>query len=220
MIYILYRHTYNSGIGKNRPKWFSYEKCLNNLLETIKYNSNVSFHMIFDGKYTDPLPQRVDKLIEFIGGSDQVSFNYTWNYAKNLNIADNDLVYFLENDYMHTPDWYDKIIDLFNTYNINGYVSLYDHLDKYTSMYSDLMSQIYMTKTSHWRTVPSTCGSFIINKKILDEDYDVHVNYYGDHHKFIWLGEKKSRLIITPIPSLSTHCEVEWLAPIIDWGKI
>ena len=36
MIHIIYRHTSNaSGIGKNRPYWFSYEKSLNNILSTI-----------------------------------------------------------------------------------------------------------------------------------------------------------------------------------------
>jgi hypothetical protein len=175
--------------------------------------------MLFDGKNNIVHP-RIDKIVEFVGGSDQKSFNYAWEYARELNIENNDLVYFLENDYLHVTGWQDRVLEVFSTYDINGYVSLYDHLDKYTEMYMDLVSQIYVTKSSHWRTVPSTCGSFIINKKILNEDYDVHVGYYGDHHKFIWLGENRSRLVLTPIPSLSTHCEIEWMSPIIDWSNM
>jgi len=127
----------------------------------------------------------------------------------------------LENDYLHVDDWYEKIIDIFETYNIDGYVSLYDHLDKYIDpAYNDLVSQIYITKSSHWRTVPSTCGSFVVNKRTLDNDYDIHTSFYSDHDKFIWLGQNRNRLILSPIPSLSTHCSHKFMAPLIDWNKI
>lgn len=220
MIHILYRHTQNiSGIGKERPQGFAYEKCLINILNTIKNNADVMFHLIYDGTYSGS-HSRIDNVVNFNGGSDKASFFYTWQYAKSLNIQDKDLVYFLENDYFHVENWYDKVIELFQAYDINGYVSLYDHLDKYTlDMYSDLQSQIYVTNSSHWRTTPSTCGSFVITKKILLEDYDVHTTYYSDHDKFIWLGNNRGRLILSPMPSLSTHCDY-FMAPIINWKNI
>jgi hypothetical protein len=68
--------------------------------------------------------------------------------------------------------------------------------------------------------VPSTCWSFVINKKTLDEDFDVHSSYYGDHDKFIWLGQNRNRIILSPIPSLSTHCVRNFMAPLIKWNKI
>lgn len=221
MLHILYRGTSHvSGTSHNRPKGFDYNKCLNNILLTIKNNSDVVFHLLWDGKYKDNHP-RIDKVIEFEGGSDKESFFYTWRYAKSLNIGEKDLIYFLENDYLHVENWYEKIIDIFETYDINGYVSLYDHLDKYTDpTYGNLVSQIYITKSSHWRTTPSTCGSFIVNKKILNDDYDIHTSFYSDHDKFIWLGQNRNRLIISPIPSLSTHCVDKFMAPIINWNEI
>lgn len=220
MLHILYRGTSNaSGGSKGRPEGFSYDKCLENVLSTIKDNHDVIFHLLWDGKYEGNY-SRIDKIIEFEGGSDKNSFFYTWHYAKNLDLTENDLVYFLENDYLHVNDWYDKILDIFSTYDINGYVSLYDHLDKYLPDYSDLTSQIYITKSSHWRTVPSTCGSFVVNKKTLDNDYDIHTSFYSDHDKFIWLGENRDRIILSPIPSLSTHCVEQFMAPIINWKQI
>jgi hypothetical protein len=219
MIHILYRHTSNiSGVGKNRPNWFSYDKCLNNILDTIEENELVQFHLLYDGKcnITD---KRIHNTVEFLGGSDLNSFHYAWNYAKQLNLNEKDLIYFLENDYMHVPGWIDKVIDLYKEFNISGYVSLYDHLDKYTlSIYNDLQSQIYITNTSHWRTTPSTCGSFIVNVQTLNEDFDIHTSFPGDHNKFLYLGQNRDRIIISPIPSLSTHCEIEYLAPLINWG--
>lgn len=218
MIHILYRHTEHvTGVGKNRPEWFSFENSLNNILKTIKDRKDVKFHLMYDGKYTGSF----ENTIEFEGGSDFASFKYCWDYAKELPLEDKDLVYFCENDYLHVDGWVDKILDIYSIFDIPGYVSLYDHRDKYIlPQYSDLQSQIYVTKTSHWRTVPSTCGSFVVNKKILLEDYDVHTSFYSDHDKFLELGKTKNRIILSPIPSLSTHCEVEWLSPIINWKNI
>ena len=218
MIHILYRHTENiSGIGKSRPDWFSYDTCLNNILDSINGNENVKLHLLYDGKCTIQ-DSRIHTIQEFVGGSDKQSFFYAWNYAKNLDLNDSDLVYFLENDYMHVDDWCTKILDLYASFDVPGYVALYDHLDKYSlPIYENLQSSVYVTNTSHWRTVPSTCGSFIVNKQILHEDYDVHTTFYSDHDKFIQLGTTRGRIIISPIPSLSTHCENDFLAPLINW---
>ena len=221
MIHILYRHTQHaSGKGKNRPEWFSYENSLNNILKTIENRNDIIFHLMYDGEYTGN-DSRIHNVVEFTGGSDKASFFYTWDYAKSLELQDKDLVYFCENDYIHVNGWVDKIQDLFNTFNVPGYVSLYDHGDKYIlPQYSDLKSQIYVTSTSHWRTTPSTCGSFIVSKQILLEDHDVHTTFYSDHDKFIELEKSRNRIIISPIPSLSTHCEVEWLSPVINWKNV
>ena len=219
MIHILYRHTEHiSGVGKQRPPEFTYNKCLNNILNTIEGNEDITFHLLYDGKCTIK-DDRIHQVVEFTGGSDKDSFYYTWHYAKNLSLQGKDLVYFLENDYLHLPGWYEKVIDLYSSFNVPGYVTLYDHLDKYTlEMYSELQSQIYVTKSSHWRTVPSTCGSFIINKQILEEDYDIHTSMCSDHDKFIHLGNTRNRIVINPIPGLSTHCESQFMTPVVDWS--
>ena len=87
-------------------------------------------------------------------------------------------------------------------------------------MYDDLVSKVFTTTKHHWRTTPSTCGSFIINKKIFEEDYNEHITINGDHDKFIYLAQTKNRHILTPIPGLSTHCMEFLLSPTIDWEKI
>jgi hypothetical protein len=219
MIHILYRHTSNiSGIGKNRPNWFSYEKSLNNILSTIQNIDFIKFHLLYDGIFEDSI-SRIDHIENFSGGSDIISFHYAWNYAKNLTLQDDDLIYFLENDYIHIDNWYSKILELYNTHK-NIYTTLYDHPDKYEIGYQHLRPKLIKTSSHHWRTTPSTCGSFMISKQILIEDYDIHTSSSEDHNKFIWLGENRNRILISPIPSLSTHCEAEHLAPAIDWSSI
>jgi hypothetical protein len=224
-IHIFYRH-YNvspfSLTNPSRPQGFSYEKSFNNLLETIRGYPNVELTVMMDGNKQNTFLEKYDvKVYEFKGGSDSTSFFQTVKYAKNKTINSNDLIYFLENDYLHMFGWIEKVIELFSTFKGLSYVSLYDHNDKYfLPIYKNLLSQIITTKTHHWRTTPSTCGSFIISKQILDEDYDILSTMEGDHNKFLWLNQNRKRSVITPIPGLSTHCMKDLMSPTIDWEKI
>ena len=42
----------------------------------------------------------------------------------------------------------------------------------------------------------------------------------GDHNKWVYLQEHKSRFLLSPIPGLSTHCMDGLLSPTIEWNKI
>lgn len=223
MIHIFYRHYNIEGTDyRGRPSWFNFENCFKNLLETIK-DKDVNLHIVFDGKIENNWifnykNQYTSHEIEANG--DQKSFWKTWEIAKNTKIGENDLIYFLENDYLHEKNWVDKINELFDNYNLLHYVSLYDHNDKYFPNYADLVSKIITTNTHHWRTSPSTCGSFIIKKQLFELDYDIHTTTRGDHNKFIDLYNQRQRLVITPIPGLSTHCMQGLLSPTINWENI
>ena len=221
MIYIFYRHYNISGNDfKNRPNWFDYEKCFVNLLKTTQ-NKNVELHIVFDGSVKDNFIEKYKDqytLHEIKAGNDQSSFFQTWNIAKDIPMEPTDLVYFVENDYLHVDGWVDIITELFSTYKLSHYVSLYDHNDKYfLPMYDELVSRIFTTENHHWRTTPSTCGSFIITRELFDQDYDIHTSVSGDHNKFLQLGEERNRLVITPLPGLSTHCMEGLMSPTIKW---
>lgn len=225
-IHIFYRH-YNvegsNSANKDRPRWFDFECCFVNLLDTIQ-NKNVDVHVIMDGDVEKNFIKKYKnnyKLHAINAGSDQASFWKTWEIAKQTDIGDNDLIYFLENDYLHLTGWVDKTIELFSTYSNLNYVSLYDHNDKYfLPMYDNLLSKVFTTATSHWRTTPSTCGTFIVTKRIFEEDYAEHTSIVGDHNKFIHLAKTKNRFVVTPLPGLSTHCTAGLLSPTIDWEQI
>lgn len=221
MIHVLYRDTSRpSGYGKTRPSWFSFERCLESMLSSIEGLDFITFHLIYDGYYesTDP---RIHNVINFTGNSDWNSYVYAWNYAKNLDMKEDDLVFFAENDYVFIKNWPHKVQELFNMYSNIDYVTLYDHPHFYNQNdYPGLMAYMFPTKTHHWKTVPSSTGSIITNKKILDIDLDIHTTEASDRRRFEYLGNQRKRSILAPIPSLSTHCEVEWLAPAIDWETI
>jgi hypothetical protein len=236
MIHIFYRH-YDVGgrvnrqdavhhartDGNDRPMWFDFEKCFINLLSTIK-NKNVKLNVVMDGDFNNNWISKYKtnfNLYEIQAGNDTKSFFATTNIIKNdETIKNNDIIYFLEDDYVHHPDWVECIEDLFITYANLNYVSLFDHLDKYYyEMYKNLVSKIIVTNTRHWRTTPSTCGSFIIPKNIFMEDYDILSTRDGDHEKFLWLAKHRNRTVITPIPGLSSHCINGVESPTINWSS-
>jgi hypothetical protein len=221
MIYILYRDTSNpTGLTKNRPSWFSAEKCLESMLRSIEGKEYCQLHMLFDGD-NPPTDDRIHTTKTFKGGSDWASYNFTWRYARDLNIGDDDVLFLAENDYMYLPNWPEAVLELYGTYLGLDYVSLYDHPDKYNyRVYPSLTCNIYITKNYHWRTTPSTTGSLIFKKRILEEDFDLFMSNPSDFGRFEILRETKQRSVLSPIPSLSTHCEVEYLAPIIKWENI
>lgn len=230
-LHIFYVHYNVEGKGTNphRPDWFNYEKSFQNLLSTIK-GKNIQLNVVMDvtqGKLEDNwIYKYKDQYTSYIiegGNMDKVTVE-VYTIIKNSSIPSTDLVYILENDYLHVPNWPDKVLNLYNTFEGLTYVSLYDHNDKYfLPMYDNLTSKIFTTIDHHWRSTPSTCGSYITTKKIFDEDFYIHTGAevpIGDHHKWIHLSSTKSRHVVTPIPGLSTHCMSGLLSPTINWKQI
>lgn len=224
-INIFYRHyntEKNNLSSKNRPEWFNYENCFTNLLNTIQ-NCNVKLNVIFDGEYNNNFIKKYEKyftLYKINIGTDMGSFFETCKIIKEQTLDDDEIIYFLENDYLHDNDWVKKVNEIINN-NEYKYISLYDHLDKYIfEDYKDLKSKILVTNNHHWRTTPSTCGSFLITKKLFDLDYDILSTHPDDHSKFIRLNKERNRIVLTPIPGLSTHCSYNLLSPTINWKKI
>jgi hypothetical protein len=224
-IHVYYRHYNVSGREPYRPEWFSYEKSTINFIMSAGCGSRkdiITTNLVMDGNINPDKDFILWNYVHSIkAGSDWESFRQTVEIIKNNNHIDkNDLIYFLENDYMHVENWIDKVIELYSTYKV-GYVSLYDHNDKYfLPQYSDLASSIIVTKTHHWRTTPSTCGSFILPKWLFDEDYDILSTMVGDHNKFLYLAETRGRFVLTPIPGLSTHCMQGLESPTIKWNEL
>lgn len=222
-IHIYYRHTSNNIVGKFRPYWFSYENCFKNLLNTIEGRDNVSLTLAMDGDVSKDFTFNYKTKYTLFQTNHKSSLK-SWRdlmiHVKSQSMDDNDIIYWVENDYLHVEDWIDKTIELFSTYQGLEYVSLYDHNDKYfLPMYDNLTSKIITTNTHHWRTTPSTCGTYMITRKVFEEDYNIWIDAVGDHNTFLDLQEKKNRFVLTPIPGLSTHCMESLMSPCIDWKK-
>jgi hypothetical protein len=240
VLHIIYRHTPNGSIKKNsdpnklRPDWFSWETCFRNLLLTIRSDKlahRVKIIIIYDGTpesfYTDFISgyhanKTFELDLQFVnGGSNGASFLIALNMLRNSPIPDTDLVYLLENDYLHQHGWVSKLFELYESKQNIDFVSLYDHRDKYDfDMYSNLVAKLTYTPTHHWRTAPSTCGTFILEKAAILRDYDVWTSNLSDFYLFPKLITERNRTLLTPIPGLATHCMSEYLSPAIEWEKL
>jgi hypothetical protein len=240
MIHIFYRATSYPEVGnKCRPNYFSLEKCFKNFLDTINFNK-AKLTVVFDGPIENSFILKYKDKYKFDihlinAGTDFKSNTMTFQYIKEQKLADNDIIYVLEQDYLHLP-WVDAVEFLYQTnpnYNINNsYISLYDHGDKYTrnnpdmkntewGMYHDLKSQIYFTPYRYLRTVPNTCGSFILSKQLFDKDYEIHISGKADNTRFhILTQEPYNRIVLSFMPGFSTHMHTHFLSPFADWEEV
>ena len=227
MIHIFVRHCNysNASAHKTRPLWFSREKFFKILLN----EKGVNLTVIFDGDSTDHFVSKTGANIKLIeAGTEAMSFTKMLDYVMSLEIPDDDIIYFVEDDYLHIPG-FSKILEEGFSTNVD-YVTLYDHGDKYMPGYYEMYArgfqiQIVPTKSIHWRTTPSTTNTYAMKMSTLKRDLQFHYKYSKDcqithdHEKFcaLWNSGKS---LISCIPAYSTHCDFAGIAPIIDWNKM
>jgi hypothetical protein len=155
------------------------------------------------------------------GGSDRNSFLITLAMIQASQMPNHDLIYLLENDYMHQSGWVSKVFELYNSNIKFDMVSLYDHRDKYDSpMYDDLTAKIFYSPSHHWRTAPSTCASFILSRAALQQDMDVLGQGLNDYFFFSKLIGERGRTLLTPLPGLATHSMEGYLSPTVQWDTL
>lgn len=244
-LHIFFRHVHAKHNGrsrdphKSRPEWFSHELCFNNLIETLDrspFANRVSVTVVYDGTEAELAGDFVSrarvgkrnfefKTLLVNGGSNIKSWLQLLEHIERSPIPGDEIIYFLENDYLHVEHWLDKVVELYDSQVEFDYLSLYDHTDFYETeskppypVFRDLRSRLHVTKTHHWREAPSTCGTFLLQKHVLLEDMRVWTSRLSDFYAFTYLSTLKRRILVTPVPGLSTHCMTGCLAPTIDWG--
>jgi hypothetical protein len=170
-----------------------------------------------------------EHIIKCSSGSSASTFNVVLSMALK-NTDDKEIVYFLENDYIHRPN--SKAI-LEDGFDIGAdYVALYDHPDKYINgdkggnplvEGGGEITKVFLGKRCHWKLTNSTTMTFAANVKTLREDEPIlrkwtTGTYPHDFQMFLELRDR-GRTLVTPLPSYATHGDLPWLAPLIDWDK-
>ena len=159
------------------------------------------------------------------------TFNLALDWALKQN--DDDIIYFLENDYLHKPGSENILIEGIELGA--DYLSLYDHPDKYIpsnrggNPYIEEdggeVTKVYLSNSCHWKLTNSTTMTFASKVSTLKEDEVVlrkwtnMGNYPRDFDMFMELREK-GKSLMTSIPGYSTHGETAWLSPLTDWGVL
>jgi hypothetical protein len=229
---IIYRIS-DAGYSKVKPDYVSNESCLKNFC-------NVFFDHIHDiliiadncsestmtmiKKYIDPAA-----IMQVSVGHGAGTFNLALDKA--LTYDEDEIVYFVENDYLHkqlSPEILTEGFDLGA-----AFVSLYDHPDKYMdpSLGGNPYCQggaedtrVYLTDSIHWKITNATTMTFaakVSTLKRVEPTLRKHTTgtYPQDFHMFLDLRDQ-NELLITPLPGYSTHGETAWLTPLTDWSKV
>lgn len=230
---IIYRIS-DAGYNKVKPLYIDNTNCLKNAVEVF---GKENFHVIADN-ISDKTNSMIwecgieDKQIEYVSvGHGAGTFNLALNWA--LQQDDSEVIYFLENDYLHKSESYKLIMEGMELGA--NYISLYDHPDKYIpsnrggNPYIEEdggeVTKVYLSNSCHWKLTNSTTMTFASKVSTLKEDEVVlrkwtnMGNYPRDFDMFMELREK-GKSLMTSIPGYSTHGETAWLSPLTDWGVL
>ena len=232
-IEVFIRHCYYSKIqelpDRIRPSWFNKIKVFENFKNTLNPDL-INYTIVYDEFYgsIDKTFLAKEKNVEIIKcGNECDSFLKTLEIIQSRNFEDEQIIYLLEDDYLHRPGWCEVMLEGFE---INShYLTLYD-FDFFIA--KGYLCEIFVTPSSHWRAVPATTQTFACKYKTLIEDIEIQKEYsiYGiremdeysysrDYNKF-WELQKQERYLISPMPGWSTHCDENHISPIIDWKKV
>lgn len=227
---IIYRIS-DAGYNKVKPEYISNENCLKNAIEVFK---DTDWLVIADN-----VSQETDNMIQkYISRSD-IYYTSKGSGAQTFNLAldtalkynDDEIVYFIENDYLHKPNSKNIIKEGFNLGA--SFVSLYDHPDKYLDpsrggnpycQGGAEDTRVYLTDSCHWKITNSTTMTFAAKIKTLKQTESILRKYtsgtYPEDFKMFLDLRENNHILITPIPGYATHGETAWLSPLTDWSKI
>jgi hypothetical protein len=221
---IIYR-TSDVGYKKLKPDYINNENCLKNFVKV--FNKHINDIIVIADNPSNELLDNIKKYIPINNiivvkiGNGAGTFNKALDIA--LTFDDNEVVYFVENDYLHREG---SDIILMEGINMGAhFISLYDHPDKYINAAKGggEITKLLLSPNSHWKITGSTTMTFASKvstlksvEKILRE-YTIGTHPY-DFEMFTQLRSMTYSLL-TPIPSYSTHGETEYLAPFVNWEK-
>jgi len=229
---IIYRIS-DAGYNKVKPDYIDNEKCLQNFCNVF-YDHIYDIHIIADN-CSESTMDMINKYINPVN-IEKVSIGHgagTFNLAldKALKWEDDEIIYFVENDYLHKQNSPTVLEEGFNLGA--SFVALYDHPDKYMdpraggNPYCEGGAEdtrVYLTDSCHWKITNSTTMTLASKVSTLKQTEDIlrkHTSgtHPNDFPMFLELREKE-HLLITPIPGYATHGETAWLSPLTDWSQI
>lgn len=227
-MYVIYRIS-EAGYPKDKPDYINNKNCFENALRTF----NKAHWWVIADNVSDETKEYLNsklKTIEYVNvGHGAGTFNLALDFA--LALPDlNEVVYFLENDYLHKPEA-DKILEDGLDLGFD-YVTAYDHPDKYLNPIEGGNpfcsgraedTRVYLGEYCHWKLTNSTTMTFAAKVKTLKEDEEIlrkwtKETYPYDFQMFMELKQIGRRLAST-IPGFATHGETDWLSPLTNWKQ-
>lgn len=225
-MHILFRIS-EAGYNKVKPSYVNNSNCTLNAVKTF---TQAKWKIIADNisESTSEMLARVnlDQSVEHVNvGHGAGTFNLALDYA--LTLPENEIVYFLENDYLHKPGS-EQILE--EGFRIGAeFVALYDHPDKYMNGVNPYVTdggevtKVFLSDSCHWKLTNSTTMTFAARVDTLKKYEEVLRKYTSTSHPHdfeMWIElREKGASLITPLPGYSTHGESAWLSPLINWEQ-
>ena len=153
------------------------------------------------------------------------------NIHKSLLVAKdqcNDLVYFVEDDYLHQLDSIYEMIFTYERISSQMNRELFICPADYPYLYTKVdTTNIFLGSSKHWRKVEETLCTFLTSKIILQKYWKKFISMCQfEHYPFEQPLHDiyKSEYCLSPIPSLALHCtninSVFGLSPNMNWKKV
>tara|TARA_B100002051_G_scaffold241486_1_gene246029 strand:- start:195 stop:1208 length:1014 start_codon:yes stop_codon:yes gene_type:complete len=161
----------------------------------------------------------------------KAKFSNMANFYNSLIVAkkeDADIIYFVEDDYLHTEETITEMIFAYEKLSTIFSKELVLLPTDYPYLYSkDDTTKIYLGEKYHWRLVSESLVTFMTSRKIIEENYS-DLEKMGIEWTDPW--EKPLHEIynsypcLSPIPSLAVHCaninSIFGVSPFINLKKL
>ena len=199
-----------------------------NKIENLIKQSNLEYEL-FNLK-VDEFKNRINPINQKNEKSTVNQISNMCNIYKSLELSKSlqDLVYFVEDDYIHENQCisemifaYERIASITKSEIIMcpaDYPYLYMKADE---------TRLFLGENYHWRKINETLCTFLMSKKILIKHWDKltkmcereHYPFESPLHEIY-----NEELCVSPVPSLAIHCtninSVFGLSPNINWKKL
>jgi hypothetical protein len=236
----IYR-TYDGDNGRSRPSYFSKLTALQSFLLAWRRIPEQNRRLIICLN-TPRMPPEIERLYDQY--ADDVRYiaapGNTMTYRQSLRWVDemprDGLVYFAEDDYLYLDYCFTEMVAAANAFPDVDYFTPYDHLDRYTRRDEWRFGRpefIRVAGQRHWRVVESTCSTYaarVSTFRGIDGLLHLGLCYTGRiRDRLAWrlvqgvgpcFWKVPKRYLMGPVPSLATHLDVRFLAPMIDWNAL
>lgn len=238
---VLYRST-GPGNRKSRPPFFDKAMCLASFLRSVETVEGAEIVFLNDG----PIPatrlkvmSSTGQVMSLPGLGNSASYRLAVSLATRSQLGHEDLVFLAEDDYLYLPDAFPALLTAAQALPFVSYFSPYDHVDRYRrSDDADRgLSRVFVAGPRHWRTVESTCMTYLARLGALRRDSWIHragSRNISPRDRMIWravqrigryrilprAGAGPPHRLVSALPALATHLEDGQLAPMIDWADV
>jgi len=225
-------------IGESITKQEIILRCLNSLVNSINLTNNnfkLKLTIVDDHSNSDCLSNietilkkckcdnNIVNLAETGNGN---SLKECYNIAK---VSDNDLIFFVEDDYLHNSNVINEMLLSYNiiSSHIQKEIALFpcDYPDNYTRPeLLNIPSFIALGNSCHWKTIINSTSTFLCTKKLINDNWNVFdemTNFkLGSVNNFYKIWRSNNAFLLSPLPSLSIHLHQNTKSSFIDWKKL